>query len=266
MYSLRFLTSAVLAICLLAAIGYFVSPYDPYETQASAILLGPSASHWMGTDMHGRDILSRVLAGASTSLFTSLLIVLVSLLLGTLVGLVAGYRQGLVDSLFMRLVDIFLAFPDFLLALTVAGLLGGGIESAMLAIILTSWTQYARLARNLVGRELAQNYVKAARMSGVPQYRILWRYVFPNMGGVLVTRALLQISHVMMMLAGLSFLGMGVKVPQAEWGAMISEGLMILPIAPWVSLGPAGVLVLVMIVFNAWGQAWQSQGRPPGGA
>lgn len=266
MYQVRFLTSAVVVIGLIAITGHFISPYDPYETQTTAVLLSPSLSHWMGTDMHGRDIFSRVLAGASTSLFTSLLIVFLSLFLGSLIGLVSGYRKGLVDSLLMRLVDIFLAFPDFLLALTVAGLLGGGIESAMVAIILTSWTQYARLARNLVGRELAQNYVKAALLSGIPRYRIVWSYIFPNMGGILVTTALLQIGRIMMMLAGLSFLGMGVKVPQAEWGAMISDGLMILPVAPWVSLGPASILVLVVVIFNAWGQAWQDQGRPRGGA
>ena len=230
-----------------------LAPYDPYVTNPQLILKPPSAEHLLGTDNYGRDILSRILAGGRTSIFSALFIILIAGSFGSMIGLLAGYYRGRADAILMRVTDIFQAFPDIVLAIAVAGVLGGGLFNAVLALILTTWTQYARLARSAAGAAREETYIQAARLSGCNDARILFLHILPNIAGPLLITAILHVSTMMMGLAGLSYLGIGVQIPAAEWGAMISEGQKYLQQAPWAALAPSAVMVAVMMVFNMFG-------------
>ena len=248
------------ALTLLAALILIVSlfsaqlaPYDPYVTDPQLILKAPSAEHLLGTDNYGRDILSRILVGAKTSIFAALFIILAAGSLGSLIGLLSGYYRGRMDAVLMRTTDVFQAFPDIVLAIAVAGVLGGGLVNAILALIATTWTQYARIARSAAIAAKEETYILAARLSGCTDTRLLFGHILPNIAGPLIVTAVLHISTMMMGLAGLSYLGIGVQIPAAEWGAMISEGQKYLQQAPWAALAPSAVMVAVMMVFNMFG-------------
>ena len=245
-----FLVALILIASLFSA---QLAPYDPYATDPQLILKAPSTEHLLGTDNYGRDILSRILAGGKTSIFAALFIILVAGSLGSLIGLLAGYYRGRMDAMLMRVTDIFQAFPDIVLAIAVAGVLGGGLFNAVLALILTTWTQYARLARSAAAAAREETYIHAARLSGCNDARILFLHILPNIAGPLLITAILHVSTMMMGLAGLSYLGIGVQIPAAEWGAMISEGQKYLQQAPWAALAPSAVMVAVMMVFNMFG-------------
>ena len=248
------------ALTLLAALILIVSlfsaqlaPYDPYVTDPQLILKAPSAENLLGTDNYGRDILSRILVGAKTSIFAALFIILAAGSLGSLIGLLSGYYRGRMDAVLMRTTDVFQAFPDIVLAIAVAGVLGGGLVNAILALIATTWTQYARIARSAAIAAKEETYIQAARLSGCTDTRLLFGHILPNIAGPLIVTAVLHVSTMMMGLAGLSYLGIGVQIPAAEWGAMISEGQKYLQQAPWAALAPSAVMVSVMMVFNMFG-------------
>ena len=230
-----------------------LAPYDPYATDPQLILKAPSAEHLLGTDNYGRDILSRILAGGKTSIFSALFIILAAGSLGSMIGLLSGYYRGRMDAVLMRFTDVFQAFPDIVLAIAVAGVLGGGLFNAVLALIVTTWTQYARIARSAAVTVKEETYIQAAQLSGCSDARILFGHILPNIAGPLIVTAVLHVSTMMMGLAGLSYLGIGVQIPAAEWGAMISEGQKYLQQAPWAALAPSGVMVAVMMVFNMFG-------------
>lgn len=230
-----------------------LAPYDPYATDPQLILKAPSAEHLLGTDNYGRDILSRILAGGKTSIFSALFIILAAGSLGSMIGLLSGYYRGRIDAVLMRFTDVFQAFPDIVLAIAVAGVLGGGLFNAVLALIVTTWTQYARIARSAAVTVKEETYIQAAQLSGCSDARILFGHILPNIAGPLIVTAVLHVSTMMMGLAGLSYLGIGVQIPAAEWGAMISEGQKYLQQAPWAALAPSGVMVAVMMVFNMFG-------------
>ena len=230
-----------------------LAPYDPYATDPQQILKAPSAEHLLGTDNYGRDILSRILAGGKTSIFSALFIILAAGSLGSMIGLLSGYYRGRMDAVLMRVTDVFQAFPDIVLAIAVAGVLGGGLFNAVLALIVTTWTQYARIARSAAVTVKEETYIQAAQLSGCSDARILFGHILPNIAGPLIVTAVLHVSTMMMGLAGLSYLGIGVQIPAAEWGAMISEGQKYLQQAPWAALAPSAVMVAVMMVFNMFG-------------
>lgn len=230
-----------------------LAPYDPYATDPQLILKAPSAEHLLGTDNYGRDILSRILAGGKTSIFSALFIILAAGSLGSMIGLLSGYYRGRMDAVLMRVTDVFQAFPDIVLAIAVAGVLGGGLFNAVLALIVTTWTQYARIARSAAVTVKEETYIQAAQLSGCSDARILFGHILPNIAGPLIVTAVLHVSTMMMGLAGLSYLGIGVQIPAAEWGAMISEGQKYLQQAPWATLAPSAVMVAVMMVFNMFG-------------
>lgn len=249
----RLLTLLAAFILIASLFSAQLAPYDPYATHPQLILKAPSAEHLLGTDNYGRDILSRILAGGKTSIFAALFIILIAGSLGSLIGLLAGYYRGRMDAVLMRITDVFQAFPDIVLAIAVAGVLGGGLVNAMLALIVTTWTQYARIARSAAVAVKEETYIQAARLSGCTDTRILFGHILPNIAGPLIVTAVLHVSTMMMGLAGLSYLGIGVQIPAAEWGAMISEGQKYLQQAPWTALAPSAVMVAVMMVFNMFG-------------
>lgn len=249
-----FLALAI-ALVVISLFSSSLAPNDPNQTDVLHLREAPSAEHPFGTDDLGRCVLSRVLCGARTSVFCSLALVLVTAVFGSAVGILCGYFSGAADSIVMRVIDGIMAFPQMVLAIAVAGMLGGGMANAMLALGFASWTPYARLARSRVIALKREDFVLAARISGCGDLTIMCRYILPNIFASLLTYATTQVGTVMMGFAGLSFLNLGVQQPQAEWGSMISSSRGMLATAPWTVLYPALALVVTVMVFNYLGDA-----------
>lgn len=246
------LVVVIIGISLLAS-GFVVN--DPYQTNAAFLQAAPSPQFPFGTDKLGRCIFSRVLAGARASVLSSLLLVLITLAIGAILGILAGYYGGFIDSIIMRTVDILLAFPQMILAIAVAGILGGTMVNAMIALGFAGWTLYARLARGKVLSIKNEDYIHAARLSGSSDFRIMLFHILPNIAGELVVNASIQMGTTMLGFAGLSYLGLGVQVPQAEWGSMINEAKGYIQLAPWAVLAPGLALFFTVILFNLFGDA-----------
>lgn len=250
---LYFLLGVVLVLIVLSLVAPWLCPHDPNLTDLKLAKQAPSSEYPFGTDSYGRCVFSRVLVGAKVSVFASLALVIGTFIFGTAYGVVCGYYGGKVDRALMGVVDILLAFPDMILSIAVAGILGGGLINAMIALAVTGWTQYARLARGSVMAVKSEVYIQAARISGNSHCRIMWRHMLPNISGPLIVTATLQIGGMMMGIAGLSFLGIGVQIPQAEWGSMINEGRSLMQTAPWIILYPGLVMLLAVMIFNLLG-------------
>ena len=243
--------AGLLVIVSLAA--PLLCPNDPYATSAAAMNRPPCPEYPFGTDRYGRCICSRVLMGARTSIFSAVALVAITFAAGTALGMLSGWYGGFIDAAVMRLADVMLAFPQMVLAVTVAGVLGGGMGNAMLAMGITGWTLYARLARSQVLSLKEEPYVHAARLSGLGALRILAGTLLPNMLGPLLVTAATQIGVMMIGIAGLSFLGIGVVEPQAEWGSMINASRAYMQLAPWAVLAPAAATIITVMVFNCLG-------------
>ncbi|MDO4633126.1 MAG: ABC transporter permease [Eubacteriales bacterium] len=248
---------AALAALLLAGADLCrkVLPYDPFKTDMRSAGKPPSAAHWFGTDNLGRDVFSRVLQGSQTSLYTAICIVLIVFLIGTVIGIVSGYLGGIADTVIMKIITIFQAFPSFILAVAVAGMLGPGIINGMISLCAVYWTTYARLARSLVQQIRGETYIKAAKLCGASKWQIMLRYIMPNMIAPLAVTAALDVGSVILSMAGLSFLGLGAQRPTAEWGVMMSEARTYLQTAPWIILFPGLALFISVIIFNLLGDS-----------
>ena len=245
---------ALVAILLLVALfSEKLAPYDPYKQDLSQALLSPSSEHWMGTDRYGRDMFSRVLVGAQTSIFATLALVGVISVFGTIVGTLCGYYGGALDSIVMRITDVCLAFPGLVFALAIAALLGGGVSNAVLALAVISWPKYARVARSQTLALKNGPFVSAARLSGSTSMQMILRHILPNILGPILVTAMLDIGTMMMELAGLSFLGLGAQPPTAEWGNMMSGGRSMLQSYPWLVLSPGFAIFLTVVIFNLLG-------------
>ena len=238
---------------LVSLLAPMLCPNDPNATSSLAMNRPPCREYPFGTDRYGRCVCSRVLMGARTSIFSAVALVGVTFAVGTALGMLAGWYGGVIDAVAMRLSDVMLAFPQMVLAIAVAGILGGGMGNAMLAMGVTGWTLYARLARAQVLSLKEEPYVHAARLSGFGGWRILTRTLLPNMLGPLLVSAATQIGVMMIGIAGLSFLGIGVVEPQAEWGSMINTSRAYMQLAPWAVLAPAAATILTVMVFNCLG-------------
>ena len=235
----------------------YISPHDPYKVDLLNTLQSPNKEFLFGTDSLGRCVLSRVLYGANRTIFSALIVVLITFVFGTTVGIISGYMGGKVDKLIMRTVDIFLAFPGLVLAIAVAGLLGGSIINAMIAIGLISWTKYARIARSQVLEIKEETFIQASRISGHSSTYIMFNHILPNILGYLVVTASLDIGTVIMEISSLSFLGLSSPLPIPEWGAMISEGKSVIQFAPWTVLAPGIAILIVVILFNLLGESFR---------
>ena len=244
------LAGVLVAVSLMAPL---LCPNDPNAISSIMMNHAPNAAYPFGTDRYGRCIFSRVLMGARTSIFSAVALVAVTFAVGTLLGIVAGWFGGLADSAIMRLADVLLSFPQMVLAIAVAGILGGGMGNAMLAMGITGWTIYARLARAQVLALKEEPYVHAARLSGCSSGTIIFRTLLPNILGPLIVNATTQIGVMMIGIAGLSFLGIGVTEPQAEWGSMINLSRAYIQLAPWAVLAPAGATIITVMIFNYLG-------------
>ncbi len=248
-----FFAALAIGIVCIAIFAEFIVPYDPYAQNLSEALQAPSSSHILGTDRYGRDMLSRVIMGARISVFSTLALVLIISVFGTIVGILCGYNGGKLDSLIMRISDVFLAFPGMVFAIAVAGVMGGGMVNAVIALAVISWPKYARIARGQVLAIKEMPYIAASKLSGSSTVKILFRHIMPNIAGPILVTAMLDIGTMMMELAGLSFLGLGVQPPAAEWGSMMSNGRSMIQTSPWVVLGPGFAIFITVAIFNLLG-------------
>ena len=252
-----FRLSSILVFLLLAitVLTPFIAPYDPLNAIMREANSAPSAAHLFGTDKLGRDVLSRILYGASYSLTSVLGLVAVIFVVGTTLGVIAGYFGGVVDVVIMRIADMMISFPGVILAIAIAGILGGSLINAMIAMLCVTWTKYARLARSMVLKIKKRDFVDAAVVSGGSALHILWVHILPNILPLMIITAAADIGAMMMELAGLSFLGFGSQPPAPEWGLMLNEGRQQLQTAPWLMFFPGLAIFITVVVFNLWGDS-----------
>ena len=247
------LSVLVLLLLLVSAFASYLVPYDPYAQDLNNALQAPNAAHILGTDRYGRDMFSRVIMGSRTTIYSSLLLVVIITVTGTAVGIFCGYHGGKADAFVMRISDIFLAFPGMVFAIAVAGVTGGGIMNAVAALACISWPKFARIARSQVMTIKGAPYIAAAKLSGCGSFQIVFRHILPNIAGPIIVTAVLDIGTMMMEIAGLSFLGLGAKPPIAEWGSMMSNGRSMLQTSPWVILAPGFAIFITVMLFNLLG-------------
>ena len=249
-----FLFAALAATLLLITIfAKDICPYDPYAQELSQAMQPPSATHPMGTDTYGRDMLSRVLIGAQTSISSTFALVAIITVFGTIVGIFCGYYGGVVDSVMMRISDICLAFPGLVFAMAVAAILNGGVQNAVIALALISWPKYSRIARSQTLSMKSLPYMQAAQLAGDSALQTIFRHVLPNIVGPILVTSMLDIGTMMMEIAGLSFLGLGAQPPVAEWGSMMSSGRSMLQTYPWIVLSPGLAIFVSVVIFNLLG-------------
>lgn len=251
----RLIIFGVLALALVIA-SYFseyLCPYDPYLQDLANAKAMPSAAHIFGTDRYGRDMLSRVIVGSKTSIYSTLLLVAFITVLGTIVGVFCAWSGTWVDTVLMRVSDVFLAFPGLVFALAVAAALGGGVHNAIIALGAISWPKYARVARSETLAQKETVYLRAAKLSGCGTGKLIFKHILPNIIGPILVTSMLDIGTMMMELAGLSFLGLGAKPPIAEWGSMMSDTRNLLTTHPWVTLAPGFAIFVSVMIFNLLG-------------
>lgn len=242
-------------LCVFALVAPYLTPNDPNLPNAAYMNAAPCKEFPLGADRYGRCVLSRVMIGARTSIFSAVVLVFLTFVAGSLLGMLSGWYGGVLDAVIMRVADIFLAFPQMVLAIAVAGVLGGSLLNAMIALGIAGWTIYARLARVHTMALKNEPFILAARMNGSSGLSILLRHILPNMIGPLLVNAVTQIGTTMIGIAGLSFLGLGVVPPNAEWGSMINEARAYVQLAPWSVFVPAVAVIITVMVFNYLGDA-----------
>ncbi|MDR5699034.1 ABC transporter permease [Agromyces aerolatus] len=249
-------------IIVIAIIGPFIAPYDPYKVDLAAALEPPSAAHWFGTDLNGRDVLSRVLAGAQITLSATGVVLVITLVIGITVGSIAALGNRVVDEVLMRITDIGLALPSIILALGFAVALGPGLESAVIAVAATWWPGYARLVRSVVREVKHAEYVEAATALGASRWRLVRKHILPNSLDAMYVQVTLDVAAVMLVISGLSFIGVGAQVPSPEWGAMIAAAAGNVTNGWWSLLFPGLAIAITAISFNLAGD-WIRVKRDP---
>jgi len=250
------LAGAVVGLVIFAALfAPILAPYDPIDTAPRDSLSGPSASHWLGTDQLGRDVLSRIIYGSRVSVLVGVVAVGLALTVGVPLGLISGYFGGLVDHAIMRAMDAIIAFPALVLALAIVGAVGPGTFQIMVAIGIASVPLYARLTRGQVLTIREQDYVQAARSLGASDVRVLARHILPNSFSPLIVQASLGVAFAILAEAGLSFLGVGVRPPTPTWGGMLSTALPMIERASYLSVFPGIAIFLTVLAINMLGDA-----------
>ncbi len=238
---------------IIAIIGPYIAPYDPYKINLARAREPPSLQHPLGTDELGRDILSRILVGARYTLGISIVSVILGALIGVFLGLVAGFYRGLIDNVVMRIVDVMLAFPAILLAIALSTALGQGFTSLILAISITTFPVYTRLTRNITLQVVEEDYIAAAKLLGERSIHIMFRHILPNIFSIIIVQATYYAGLSILLVSSLGFLGLGIKPPTPEWGSMISSGRGYLLSAPHIALIPGLFISLTVLGFNIVG-------------
>ncbi len=240
---------------LVAAAAPYLAPYDPFLAQPGKSLLPPGPEHLFGTDLIGRDVLSRVVYGARLSLVIGFVSVGISAAVGVVLGLVAGYYGRLADAVIMRFVDMLMAFPGILLALTIVAMLGPGLTNVMIAVGIGGIANYVRLVRGSVLSIKQQPYIEAVRSVGAGDLRIMFRHVLPNALPPVLVLVSMSYGWALLSAAGLSFLGLGAEPPTVEWGSMLNDARALLRVAPWAAVFPGLAIMCVVLASNLLGES-----------
>ena len=251
-----------LAIVLLfvaaAVFAPLIAPNDPLLVDVSHKLEGPSSTYWLGTDQLGRCIASRLLWGGRNSLLYGAIVLVITLLVGVPIGLISGYVGGKTDLFFMRVIDIFMAMPSFIVALAIAGTLGASGKNLVLSMSFVYWAGYARLSRALTIQVKEQNYMMALKAGGCGHTRIIFRHVLRNIAPSIIALATMEIGTIILAIAGFSFIGLGVQPPTPEWGIMLSDSKNFIHTFPQLMIYPGIVIVIVVMAFNLLGEGMKN--------
>jgi peptide/nickel transport system permease protein len=249
-------TLVIILFILMAIFAMQVAPYPDEgagKTHAANTLLAPSAEHWFGTDKLGRDILSRIIVGARPALIIPIGVVLFAVLLGAPLGALAGYKGGWLDEVIMRITDLFLAFPSLLLAMAIASALGRGLDKAAIALIISWWPWYTRIARGVAVSLKERYFVEAAQAIGVRDTVIILRHILPNTISPILVQATVDLGTVILAMGGLAFLGLGTQPPSPDWGLMVSDGRTYILNQWWIATFPGIAIFIVVLAFNLLG-------------
>jgi peptide/nickel transport system permease protein len=245
--------SLVVALVLVAILAPYISPHDPIAMHLENRLASPSMSHLLGTDELGRDILSRIVHGTRVALLIMIIVLMIDLPLGVFLGIVAGYFGGWVDEIIMRMADIFMAFPRLILAMAIGAALGPSLVNTMIAIAITMWPAYARLARGETLSIKERTFIEAEKALGTSKARIILSSILPLCSSTTIVRATLDMGNVIRIAAGMSFLGLGAQPPTPEWGLMVATGRSFLINQWWVPTFPGFAILLAVFGFNLLG-------------
>jgi peptide/nickel transport system permease protein len=267
-WPLRIALALLIIFVVVAVFGPWLTPHDPLKGSLRSRLAPPvwqnggSWDHFFGTDRLGRDILSRIIAGARISLTVCVLVIAIAGVLGTTIGTLAGYFGGWCDRVLMRLVDLALSFPVILLALLLGAISGPSFTNIIIVISLTLWSQYARMARGETLKIRNEDYVDLARTSGLSDFAIIWRHILPNIAPALIVIATLQVGIVIVLEASLSFLGVGVPPPAPSWGSMVADGRSYIASAWWLCMVPGTAILITVMAVNLLGDALADRINP----
>ncbi|ALC82214.1 nickel transporter permease [Bacillus gobiensis] len=254
-HSWQGMMALICVLLILAAILYafFYLQHDPTLTILDGRLQGMSFQHPLGTDQLGRDVLTRLLLGGQQTIGYSLLALIVALIIGIPFGLISGYKRGLVDRVFMRIADGFLAFPDTIVAIVLSGLLGPGIGNLVLAIVIVKWVSYARLVRSTVLSESQKDYILIARINGLSSSKIMRKHLLPHIVGHVLVLASLDLGKIILLISSLSYIGLGTQPPIPEWGAMLNDSRPYFQSKPELMIYPGLAIVVVVLLTNMLG-------------
>lgn len=243
----------ITTMIILGILAPYIAPFDPNKVRIVRKYAAISSDHWLGCDHLGRDIFSRLLYGIRSTLFLSLLTMIITIIVGSVIGLISGYRRGKLDESIMRLCDIMLSFPSQVMILAIVGVLGVGIENVIIANIVVKWAWYSRMIRSSVIKYSRKNYILFSRAIGAPHSFIICRHLLPNIMSELVVLATLDTGWVILNISALSFIGLGVQAPTAEWGLMLSEAKNVMTQHPMQMVFPGIAILIVVAAFNMLG-------------
>ncbi|OYD07324.1 nickel transporter permease [Paludifilum halophilum] len=246
-------TGMLISVLLISLVGPFLVPNDPLAVNMSERLQPPSEKYPLGTDHMGRCLFSRLAVGAQTTLGITALVIFSVIVIGIPVGLISGYAGGRLDAVLMRIVDGLIAFPEFVLAIAVAGFLGPSLINLMLSIVLVKWVRYARVVRGIVLSEREKEYVLAARVGGCSSWKILYRHLLPQILSPVLVLAALDVGTVILIISSLSYLGLGIQPPNPEWGAMLNDGRSYFQTFPELMFYPGSAILWVVLACNLIG-------------
>lgn len=243
----------IITIIVLGILAPYIAPFDPNKVRIVRKYAAISSEHWLGCDHLGRDIFSRLLYGIRSTLFLSLLTMIITIIVGSIIGLISGYQRGKLDECIMRLCDIMLSFPSQVMILAIVGVLGVGIENIIIANIVVKWAWYSRMIRSSVIKYSRKNYILFSRAIGAPHSFIIYRHLLPNVMPEVVILATLDTGWVILNISALSFIGLGVQAPTAEWGLMLSEAKNVMTQHPMQMVYPGIAILIVVAAFNMLG-------------
>jgi peptide/nickel transport system permease protein len=247
---------SLVTILILICIGLFadfLAPYDPDAINLVHTFEAPSASHLMGTDQLGRDLLSRVIYGTQVTFQISFITAIIAVIIGVAIGILAGYYGGIIDEILMRLTDTLLAFPDILFVLIIVGGMGAGVTNTVFAIVITGWLTYARVTRASTLSLKEKEFIEGARAMGFSDTYICTRYIFPNCLSPIIVLLTMNIGSIILTVASLGYLGLGAQPPVSEWGSMLNSGQEVIRDCPWLSVFPGLMIVITVLAFNFMG-------------